>query len=127
MQWPPEAAQNCPQSDIVHVLDWLEGLTQVRYCRHCFGVGQRCQCSAVPHQAPGPTMALWAPPMMTYGDMASSSETTASSSAAGVTRQSHLQPGRPTTEPMDTLPAPTMKNLLATAGIGRGLRPRMPQ
>ena len=27
---------------------------------------------------------------------------------------------------MDTLPAPTMENLLATAGIGRGCKPRTP-
>ena len=98
----------------------------MRYCQHCFGVGQRCQCSAVPHQAPGLTMVLWVPPMMTYVDMASSIETTASSSAAGVTHPSHLPPGRPATEPMDTFLAPTTKNLLATAGIGRGLSPRMP-
>ena len=29
---PPEAAVNCPQADIVGVLNRLEGLTQVRYC-----------------------------------------------------------------------------------------------
>ena len=29
---PPEAAVSCPQSDIVGVLDQLEGLTWVRYC-----------------------------------------------------------------------------------------------
>ena len=35
---PPEVAVNCPQADIVGVLNPLEGLTQVRYCRHCFRV-----------------------------------------------------------------------------------------
>ena len=85
MRWPPEAAVSCPQSDIISVLDRLEGLTRVRYCRHCFGVGQRCQCSAVPHQVPGPTSALWAPPTVSYVAMVSSTETTASTSAAGVT------------------------------------------
>ena len=57
MRLPPEAAASCPQLDIVGVLNRLEGMTQVRYCRHCFGVGQRCRCSAIPHQAPGPTLA----------------------------------------------------------------------
>ena len=33
---PPEAAVNCPQADIVGVLNQLEGLTLVRYCRFCF-------------------------------------------------------------------------------------------
>ena len=128
MGWPPEAAVSCPQSDIIGVLDWLEGLTRVRYCRHCFGVSQRCQCSAVPLQALGPTAALWTPPTVTYAAMVSSTETTASTSAAGVTPLSHLPPGMPTIEPMDTLLAPTMENLLATAGIGWGHKPRtLPQ
>ena len=124
MRWPPEAAVSCPQSDIIGVLDWLEGITRVRYCRHCFGVGQRCQCSAVPRQAPGLTAALWTPPTVTYMAMVSSTETMASTSAAGVTPPSHLPPGMPAIEPMDTLPAPTMENLLTTAGVGRGHKPR---
>ena len=123
MRWPPEAAVSCPQLDIIGVLDWLEGLTRVRYCRHCFGVGQRCQCSAVPLQAPGLTAALWMPPTVSYAAMVSSTETTASTSAAGVTPSSHLPPRMPAIKPMDTLPAPTMENLLATAGIGWGHKP----
>ena len=115
---------SCPQSDIIGVLDRLEGLTRVRYCQSCFGVGQRCQCSVVPHQAPGPTAALWTPPTVSYAAMVSSTETTASTSAAGVTPLSYLPPGMPTLEAMDMLPAPTMENLLATAGIGRGRKPR---
>ena len=124
MRLPPEAAASCPQSDIVGVLDRLEGLTKVRYCRHCFGVNQRCQCSAVPRQAPGLTSALWTPPSMSYVAMVSSTETTASTSAAGVTHPSYLPPGMPPLEAMDTLPAPTTENLLATAGVSRGGRTR---
>ena len=120
----PEVAVNYPQADIVGVLNWLEGLTRVRYCRHCFGVGQKCRCSAIPHQAPGPTSALWMPPTVSFVAMISSTETTASTSAAGVTRPSRPPPGLPPPKAMDTLPAPTMENLLATAGIGRGTRPR---
>ena len=123
MRWPPEAAVSCPQSDIIGVLDRLEGLTRVRYCRSCFGVGQRCQCSAVPCQAPGPTAALWTPPTVSYMAMVSSTETTASTSAAGVTPPSYLPPGMPALKAMDTLPAPTTENLLATAGIGQGCQP----
>ena len=55
--------------------------------------------------------------------MISSTETMASTSAAGVTCPSHPPPGLPPLEAMDTLPAPTTENLLATAGIGRGARP----
>ena len=39
MRLPPEAAVNCPQADIVGVLNRLEGMTQVQYCHLCFGVG----------------------------------------------------------------------------------------
>ena len=54
--------------------------------------------------------------------MASSTETTASSSVAGVTPPSYPPLGIPPLEPMDTLLAPTSENLLATAGVGRGSR-----
>ena len=117
---------SCPQADIVSVLDRLEGLTRVLYCRHCFGVGQRCQCSVVPHQAPDLTAALWMPPTVSYTAMVSSTKTTASTSATGVTPPSHLPPRAPAIKPMDTLPHPTTENLLATAGIGRGHKPQTP-
>ena len=57
--------------------------------------------------------------------MVSSTETTASTSAAGVTPLSHWPPGTPTLEAMDMLPAPTTENLLATASVGRGRKPRI--
>ena len=107
MRLPPEVAVSCPQSDIVGVLDRLEGMTRVQYCRHCFGVGQKCQCSAIPHQAPGPMSALWTLPTASYVTMASSTETTASTSAVGVTHPSYRPPGLPPLEAMDMLPAPT--------------------
>ena len=125
--------------------DWCpEPTARVRYCRSCFGVGPGCQCSAVPCQVSGPTAALWAPPTLSYSAMVSSTETTASTSMAGVTPPSHLLPRDPAVELMDTLPPLTMENLLATAGIGRGrklqtpshmptapglrqMRPKMPQ
>ena len=119
---PPEAVVNCPQADIVGMLNRLEGLTQVRYCQHCFGVGQKCQCSTIPHQAPGQASALWTPPTMSYAAMASSTKTTASSSVAGVAPPSYPPPGMAPLELMDTLPAPTLENLLAIAGVGRGGR-----
>ena len=62
--------------------------------------------------------------------MVSSTETTASTSAVGVTHPSYLPPGMPPLEAMDTLPAPTTENLLATAGVSRDGRtwtqPRIP-
>ena len=115
---------NCPQADIVGVLNRLEGLTWVQYCQHCFKVGQKCRCSAIPHQASSQTSALWTPPMVSYAAMVSSTKTTASTSVAGVTPPSYPPPRMPPLEPMDTLPAPTSENLLATAGVSRGGRTR---
>ena len=68
--------------------------------------------------------ALWTPPTVSYVAMVSSTETTASTSAAGVTPPSYLPPGMLALEAMDTLPALTMENLLATAGIGQGHKPQ---
>ena len=84
MRMPPEVVVNCPQADIVGVLSQLERMTLVQYCHLCFRVGQRCGCSSVPRQTPSQASALWMPPMMSYVAMASSTETTASSSVAGV-------------------------------------------
>ena len=126
MRWPPEAAVRCPLTDIIGVLNQLEGLARVRYCRSCFGVSPGCQCSAVPRQASGPMAALWIPPTLSYSAMVSSTETTASTSVAGVTPPSHLPPRAPTIELMDTLPPLTTENLLATAGVGRGHKPQTP-
>ena len=97
----------------------------MRYCWSCFGISPGCQCSAVPCQAPGPMAALWAPPSLSYSAMVSSTETTASTSVAGVTPPSHLPPRAPAIEAMDMLPAPTTENLLATAGVGWGHKPRV--
>ena len=124
MRWPPEVAVRCPLTDIIGVLNRLEGLTRVRYCWSCFGIGPGCQCSTVPRQASGLTAALWTPPTLSYSAMVSSTETTASTSAAGVTPPSHLTPRAPTIEPMDTLLPLTMENLLATAGISQGRKPQ---
>ena len=124
MRMPPETAVNCPQEDIVGVLNWLERLTLVEYCHLCFGVGKKCRCTNVPHQTPSQGSALWMPPTMSYTTMASSTETTASSSVGGVPPLRYpppgLTPGDPA--PMDMLLAPTSENLLATAGVGRGGR-----
>ena len=126
MRWPPEAAVRCPIVDMIGVLNRLEGLTGVRYCWMCFGIGSACQCSTAPRQVSGPTAALWAPPSSSYAAMVSSTETTASTSTAGPTSSSHSLPRDPLGEPMDTSSPLTMENLLVTTGVGWGRRPRVP-
>ena len=124
MRMPPEVAVNCPQEDIVGVLNQLERMTLVNYCCLCFRVGKKCGCSSVPRQTAGQASALWMPPTMSYTAMASSTETTARSTAAGVPPPRYPPPGLPPLEPalMDMLLAPTSENLLVTAGVGRGGR-----
>ena len=124
MRIPLEAAVNCPQEDIVGVLNQLERLTPVKYCCLCFGVGKKYRCSNLPRQTPSQASALWTPLTMSYVTMASSTETTASSSVGGVPPLRYPPPGLPPVDlaPMDTLPAPTSENLLATAGVSRGGR-----
>ena len=126
MRWPPEAAVRCPLTDIIGILNRLEGLARVRYCWSCFGIGPGCQCSVVPRQVSGLMAAWWTPPTLSYSAMVSSTETTASTSTAGVTPPSHLPPRGPAIKLMDTLPPLTMENLLATSGIGRGRKPQTP-
>ena len=132
MRMPPEAAANCLQEDIVGVLNWLERMTLVKYCRLCFRVGKKCGCSSAPRQTPSQASALWTPPTMSYAAIASPTETKASSSVGGVPLPRYPPPELPPLEPapMDTLPAPTSENLLATVGVGRGVRglrqPRTP-
>ena len=116
----------CPIVDMIGVLNWLEGLAGVRYCRSYFGIGSACQCSAAPRQVSGPTAALWALPSLSYAAMVSSTETTASTSTAGATSSSHSLPRDPLGEPMDTSSPLTMENLLATAGVSWGRQPRVP-
>ena len=122
MRMPPQAAVDCPQEDIIGVLHKLEMLTPVKFCHLCFGLGNMCRCSKVPHQAPSQGLALWVPPAMSYATMASTTMSTASSSVAGVSPMRYPSPGPPLGFPalMDTLLAPPSGNLLATADVGRG-------
>ena len=71
--------------------------------------------------------ALWVPPQPSYASMASSMITTASTSMRGVSPTAGPPPGFPargTPLLMDVLLAPQSYNLLAQAGVGRGLRPQ---
>ena len=99
MRFPPEVAVNCPQADIVGVLNWLENLTPVKYCHFCFGVGRKCRCGNVPHQTPSQGSGLWMPPTMSYSTMASPIKTMGSSSVGGVPPLRYLPPGLPPVDP----------------------------
>ena len=121
MRLPPQVAVEYPASDMINVLNRLEDMTRVRYCQHCFRVGQRCQCLVMPQQAPGATTALWSPSVASYTATASPTETIASTSTVGATAsRTGGTSGMPQLEPMETSPPLSTVNLLLTAGVGRG-------
>ena len=128
MRKPPHAATSCPSQDMA-VLHRLENLTGVGFCRLCYALGGNCRCSKATPQAPlsYSDQALWVPPQPSYASMASSTITTASTSMRGVLPIAGPPPGFPARGvplPMDVSPAPKGYNLLAQAGVGRGLRPQ---
>ena len=110
MRMPPEAAVNCPQEDIVRVLNRLETLTHLKYCRLCFGIGNKCRCTKVPRQTPSQALALWMPPAMSYATKASPTMMTASSQVGGVPPLRYPPPGLPPGDAalMDMLPWPLL-------------------
>ena len=126
---PPRAATSCPSQDMAGVLHRLENLTGVGFCRLCYALGGNCRCSKATPQAPlgYGGQALWVLPQPRYASMASSMITTASTSMRGVSPTVGPPPGFPARgapSPMDVSPAPQSYNLLARAGVGRGLWPQ---
>ena len=134
MRKPPQAASECPQQDIVGVLDWLESMTPLKYCRHCFRIGDQCRCRSTSPQAQSLGTALWMPPTMSYASMASMTVTTASSAVAVVPPTARSQgppPGINVSLPnlsdlvgmVASLSPESTSSLLVGAGRGRGVRP----
>ena len=126
---PPHAATCCPSQDMAGVLHKLENLTGVGFCRLCYTLGGSCRCSRAAPQAPPSyrDQALWVLPQPSYASMTSSMITSASTSMRGVSSTAGPPPGFPvrgTPSPMDVSPASQSYNLLAQAGVGRGLWPQ---
>ena len=129
MQKPLRVATSCPSQDMAGVLHRLENLTGVGFCRLCYALGSNCRCSKATLQAPlgYGDQALWVLLQPSYASMASSTITTTSTSMRGVLPTAGPPPGFPARgapSPMDVLPAPKSYNLLAQAGVGRGLWPQ---
>ena len=126
MQRPPHAAMDCPNQDIAGVLHRLENLTRVGFCHLCYTLGNSCGCTGATYQAPcgyGST-AVWTPPKPSYASMASSMMTTASTSMRGVSPAAGPPPGFPAMGAPTLMDVALSYNLLAHAGVGRGLWPQ---
>ena len=127
MQIPPHVATDCPTQDMAGLLHRLENLTGVGFCCLCYALGSNCGCSRATHQAPHiyGDQALWVPPQPSYASMALSMITTTSTSLRGVSPTVGPPsgfPARGSPSPMDVSPVQKSYNLLAQAGVGRGLR-----
>ena len=123
---PPCVATSCPNKDIAGILHKLENLSGVGFCHLCYALGNRCRCLKAAPQTPLSyrDTALWVPPQASYASMASSMITTASTPMIGVSATAGPPPGFPTRgppSPMDVSPASQSYNLLAQAGVSRGL------
>ena len=126
---PPLAATDCPTQDMAGDLHRLENLTGVGFCHLCYILGGHCRCSRAAPQAPPSyrCQALWALPQPSYVSKAFSMMTTTSTSLRGVTPTAVPQPSLPAwgaPSPMDVSPAQKSYNLLAQAGVERGLWPQ---
>ena len=126
---PPLVATCCPSQDMAGVPHKLENLTGVGFCHLCYALGSSCGCSRAAPQAPPSyrDQALFVLPQPSYASMASSMITTVSTSMRGVSLTMGPPPGFPARgapSPMDVLLAPKGYNLLAQAGVGRGLWPQ---
>ena len=97
MRHPPAAAVHCPIEHIVGVLNRLDNLTKVRFCRFCYALNNSCHCAVRTSQTPGSyrDQPLWSPPTPTYASMASAVMTTTSTSLGGVSSSSGPPPGFP--------------------------------
>ena len=130
LKLPLEAAVSCPQANIVGVLNKIENMTLIKYCRFCLGVGRECRCSNVPRQSPSSGSALWTPPTMSYPAMASSTETTASSSVGGVPPPRHppvgLSPAMMSYATMASLPEAAASSPASGVPPQRRPPPRLP-
>ena len=126
---PPHAATSCPSQDMAGILHRLENLAGVGFCHLCYVLGGNCRCSKATPQAPLSyrDQALWVLPQPSYASMASSTITTTSTSMRGVSPTVGPPlgfPARGAPSPMDVSLAPKSYNLLAQAGVGRGLWPQ---
>ena len=126
---PPHVAISCPSQDMAGILHRLENLTGVGFCHLCYALGGNCRCSKATSQAPlgYSDQALWVLAEPSYASMASSMITTTSTSMTGVSPTVWPPPGFPARgvpSPMDVSPVPKGHNLLAHAGVGRGLWPQ---
>ena len=142
LQALPPGLSNCLDPEVITLLQWLEAVTQVRFCHLCYHPDTNCRCAGVPPSAP---LTSWSQIMEQtpgYGMTTSSGGvTTPSTSLGGMSRlvppprgisiwDTFLWktpiPKQPVTTPSYRPPIGRGKWLKATLSM-RGLVPQVPQ
>ena len=124
LQALPPGLSHCLDPEVMTLLQWLEAVTEVRFCHLCYYLDTSCRCSRVPLSTPLTSWSQiteWTP---VYRMTASSSGvTTLSTSLGGMSR---LVPPPPGISIWDTSPwkTPIPQQLVTTLSyrppIGRG-------
>ena len=52
LQVLPPGLSNCLDSEVITLLQWLEAVTQIRFCRLCYYPDTNCRCAGVPLSTP---------------------------------------------------------------------------
>ena len=124
LQALPHGLSNCLDPKVITLLQWLEAVTQVRFCCLCYHPDTNCRCAGVPLLTPLTSWSQiteWTPG---YGMTASSGGLTTPSTSLG--GMSGLVPPPPVISIWDTLlwKAPIPQQLVTTPSyrhpIGRG-------
>ena len=142
LQVLPPGLSNCLDPEVITLLQWLEAVNQVRFCRLCYHLDTNCRCAGVPPSTP---LTSWSQIMKRtpgYGTTVSSGGvTTLSTYLGGMSRLVPPPPGisiwdtfpwkapipqQPVTTPSYRPPIWRGKWLKATLSM-RGLVPRVPQ
>ena len=124
LQALPHGLSNCLDPEVITLLQQLEVVTQVRFCRLCYHLDTNCRCAGVPPSTPLTSWSQIVEWTLGYGTTASSGGvTTPSTSLGGMSR---LAPPPPGISIWDTFPwkAPIPKQPVTTPSyrppIGRG-------
>ena len=142
LQALPPGLSNCLDPEVITLLQWLEAVSQVRFCHLCYHPDTNCRCAGVPPSTPLTSWSQITEQTPGYGMTASSSGvTTLSTSWGGMSGLVLLPPGisiwdtflwkapipqQPVTTPSYRPPVGRGEQLKTTLSM-RGLVPRVPQ
>ena len=142
LQALPPGLSNCLDPEVITLLQWLEAVSQVRFCRLCYHLDTNCRCAGVPLLSPLTSWSQITEQTPGYGTTASSGGvTTPRTSLGGMSGLVLPPPGisiwdtfswkapipqQPVTTPSHRPPIGRGERLKAALST-RGLVPQVPQ